>query len=57
MVQIRHHLIEPLRMLRDRGHADEENQKADDVRLYKRDIIGVHRESSILSAHISKMRL
>jgi hypothetical protein len=42
-------------MLRDRSHADEENQYADDVCLYQRDIIGVHREFSMLSAHISKI--
>jgi hypothetical protein len=43
-------------MLRDGSYADEENQYADDVCLYQRDIIGVHREFSMLSAHISKSR-
>lgn len=43
-------------MLRDGSHADEENQYADDVCLYQCDIIGVHREFSVLSAHISKSR-
>jgi hypothetical protein len=43
-------------MLRDGSHADEENQYADDVCLYQRDIIGVHREFSMLSARISKSR-
>ena len=43
-------------MLRDGSHADEENQYADDVCLYQCDIIGVHREFSMLSARISKSR-
>jgi hypothetical protein len=35
-------LIKPLRMLRDGGNADEENQDADDVGLEPHDRIGVH---------------
>src|ERR1700749_4107734 len=56
MVWIRHYLIKPLRMPRDGSHADEENQYADDVCLYQGDIIGVHRESSMLSARVLENR-
>jgi hypothetical protein len=35
-------LIKPLRMLRDGGNANEENQDADDVGLEPQDRIGVH---------------
>jgi len=41
-------LIKPLRMLRDGGNADEENQNTDDVRLQQQDRIGVHGKLSRL---------
>jgi hypothetical protein len=39
-------LIKPLRMLRDGGNADEENQDADDIGLEPQDMIGVHGKRS-----------
>lgn len=43
-------------MLRDRSHADEESQYADDVCLYQSDKIGVHHEFSMLSDRVSNSR-
>lgn len=43
-------LIKPLRMLRDGGNADQENQDADDIGLEPEDRIGLHGKRSKMSS-------